>query len=47
VAKIRHFGFFKRSQATWSRELLGNFPKKLSHFWESFFEIVKTFGGFG
>jgi hypothetical protein len=39
--------FFKNSQATWSKELFGKFPKKLPHFEEFFFEIAKIFGGFG
>jgi len=36
-----------KSQATWSRELFGQFPKQLQHFEEKSFEIVKIFGGFG
>jgi hypothetical protein len=49
VARIFHISIFKNenSQATWSRELLGKFSKKLLHFEEFVFEIAKNFGGFG
>jgi hypothetical protein len=36
VVEVHHF-------ATWSRELLGNFPNKLPHFDEENYEIVNLF----
>jgi hypothetical protein len=47
VAKIHHFAIFlKKSQATWSGELFGKFPKKITK--EESYEIAKVFfGGFG
>ncbi len=50
--KIRHFVIFpinKKSQALWSRELLGkNFPEKIAIFFEeTSYEIDKILGGFG
>jgi hypothetical protein len=40
--------FFNVSQATWSMELFGKFSKKkLSHFEEKSYEIIKIFGSFG
>jgi hypothetical protein len=44
---IHNFANKKKSQATWSRELLGKFPEKLSNFEKESYEIVKFFGGFG
>ncbi len=46
-AHIHNFTIKKKSQATWSRELLGKFPKKLSNFEKESYEMVKFFGGFG
>jgi hypothetical protein len=47
----RPFCFFfflnNKSHAIWSRELFGKFAKKLPHFKEESYEIVKIFGGFG
>jgi hypothetical protein len=39
----------KKSQAKWSREFSGKFPKKWSHFegGKKVMKIVKIFGGFG
>jgi hypothetical protein len=42
-----NFAIKKKSQATWSRELLGKFPKNLSNFKKESYEIVEIFGGFG
>jgi hypothetical protein len=42
---IHHFAK-KKSQATWSKEHLKNFPKKCPHFKEKNCEIVNIFGGF-
>jgi hypothetical protein len=42
VAKIFHFAE-NNSIATLSRELFGNFPKKLAHLKEKNYEIVKIF----
>jgi hypothetical protein len=42
---IYHFAK-KKSQATWSREMLGKFSKKSSNFKEKSFEIVNFFLGF-
>jgi hypothetical protein len=36
VAKIPHFAKNKKSQATWSREHFGKFPKELPHFKDVF-----------
>ncbi len=47
VAKICHFVTKKRSQATWSKELLKSFQKTLSNFKEENDETVKIFGRFG
>jgi hypothetical protein len=42
---IHHFAK-NNSQATWSKENFGNFPKKCPHFKDFFFEIANIFGGF-
>jgi len=39
--------FKKKSQATWSMELLGKIPQMSSHFQDLFFEIAKIFVGIG
>jgi hypothetical protein len=50
VANFRHFFYiYKKSQATWSRDFLGNFPKKKNHnvLTKKVMKLPKIFGGFG
>lgn len=42
VAKIHHFAKREKFQEIWSREALEIFPKRLTHFEEESYEIVKT-----
>ncbi len=48
VVKFHHFATKKKSQATWSREILGNFTKEQPHFEGlEIYEMAQIFGGFG
>jgi hypothetical protein len=47
-AKVHYFAILKKSsQATWSRNVFGNFPRKSPYFKEERYVLAKIFGGVG
>jgi hypothetical protein len=47
VAKIHHFAKKRKVPRGIVKGSFGNFPKRLTHFEEESYEIVKIFGRFG